>query len=169
MNAGMGPFRVDVSFSSTGQSSDNGQGQFSQTWIDGGVWRWTASLGNVSIVRGSGPIGPSAESAEGVPMPIHLVRNAIFNPMYAPMAMGTQLSTAAAKVNGQPATCMMNLRCAGPSELSGPPLGRDRILFRSSLRPSRQFFHRGWHGSPPEILPNSCNLSALSPNTIVSR
>ena len=119
MNAGMGPFRVDVSFSSTGQGSDNGQGQFSQTWINGSLWRWTASLGNVSIVRGSGPTGPYAESADGVPMPIHLVRNAIFNPIYAQMAMGTQLRTASAKVNGQPATCMMTSGVLGPANYQG--------------------------------------------------
>jgi hypothetical protein len=119
MTAGMGPFRVDVSFSSTGQGADNGQGQFSQTWINGGLWHWTASLGNVSIVRGNGPTGPYAESANGVPMPIHQVRNAIFNPIYAQMAMGTQLRAADVKVNGQPATCMMTSGVLGPANYQG--------------------------------------------------
>jgi hypothetical protein len=119
MTAGMGPFRVDVSFSSLGQGADAGQGQFSQTWINGSLWRWTASLGAISVMRGTGPTGAYAESSDGVPMPIHLVRNAVFNPIYAQMAMGTQLRTAPVKVNGQPATCMMTSGVLGPANYQG--------------------------------------------------
>jgi hypothetical protein len=70
-------------------------------------------------VRGNGPTGPYAESANGVPMPIHQVRNAIFNPIYAQMAMGTQLRAADVKVNGQPATCMMTSGVLGPANYQG--------------------------------------------------
>jgi len=118
MNSSMSPFRMDVSFTSAAEGAESGPGQFSQTWLSGRAWRWTASLGNVSVVRGAGPQGPYAESSNPAPMPVHLVRNAIFSSMYD-IAMGTQLRTATIKWNGKAAKCMMTSGVVGPANYDG--------------------------------------------------
>jgi hypothetical protein len=106
-NSGMSPFRIDVTFTSSGDASQTGQGAFSETWLSGGVWRWSATLGNSRVIRLMSPQGAFAESAGAVPMRIHMLRNAIFSSMYGNIAMGTQLRTASVTLNGKPTTCMM--------------------------------------------------------------
>ena len=66
-NSGMSPFRIDVTFTSSGDASQTGQGTFSETWLSGGVWRWSATLGNSSVTRLMSPQGAFAESAGAVP------------------------------------------------------------------------------------------------------
>jgi hypothetical protein len=39
-NVSMGPFRIDVTFT----AGQGGSGQFSETWLSGQAWRWTASF-----------------------------------------------------------------------------------------------------------------------------
>jgi hypothetical protein len=117
-NSGMAPFRMDVSFTSTGDGAQTGQGQFTQVWLSPRVWRWTASLGGTTVVRGSTPQGPYADSTVAVPMRIHMLRNAIFSSVYD-IAIGTQLRTAAATWNQQPATCMMTSGVVGPANYPG--------------------------------------------------
>src|SRR5579871_2463321 len=106
-NSGMSPFRIDVTFTSSGDGLEAGQGRFSETWLSGGVWRWSATLGNSSVVRVMSPQGAFAESSTAVPMRIHMLRSAIFSSMYENMAMGTQLRTASVSFIGKPSTCMM--------------------------------------------------------------
>jgi len=106
-NSGMSPFRIDATFTSSGDASQNGQGTFSETWLSGGVWRWSATLGNASITRLMSPQGAFAESAAAVPLRIHMLRNAIFSSLYGNIAMGTQLRTASVIFNGKPTTCML--------------------------------------------------------------
>ncbi len=106
-NAGMSPFRIDVTFASSGDASQTGQGTFSETWLSGGIWRWSATLGNSNVIRVMSPQGAFAESTGPVPMRIHMLRNAIFSSMYGNIAMGTQLRTASVTFNGKPTTCMM--------------------------------------------------------------
>ena len=114
-NSAMSPFRVDVSFSSNGDISQTGQGTFSETWLSGNVWRWTASLGNSSVIRVMSPQGAFAESANGVPLRIHMLRSAIFSSMYGNLAMGTQIRTASVIFNGKPTTCMLTSGVVTPN------------------------------------------------------
>jgi hypothetical protein len=118
MNSGMAPFRIDVAFSSVGDAAQTGQGQFTQVWVSPRIWRWSASLGNITVVRGSTPQGAYADSNAAVPMRIHMLRNAIFSSMYD-IALGTQLRTAPITWNGKPATCMMTSGVVGPANYPG--------------------------------------------------
>jgi hypothetical protein len=118
MHTGTPPFRIDVSFTSSGDPAQTGQGQFTQVWLSPQTWRWNASLGGAAVVRGSTSQGPYANSAAAVPMPISMLRNAIFSSMYD-IAMGTQLRTAAVTWNGKPATCMMTSGVVGPANYQG--------------------------------------------------
>src|ERR1017187_2951008 len=93
-NSGMSPFRIDVTFTSSGDTSQTGQGTFSETWLSGSVWRWSATLGNASVTRVMSPQGAFAESGGEVPMRILMLRSAIISSMYGNIAMGTQLRTA---------------------------------------------------------------------------
>ena len=117
-HSGTPPFRIDVAFTAAGDSSQTGQGQFTQVWLSPRAWRWNASLGNATVVRGVSAQGPYANSDAAVPMRIHMLRNAIFSSMYD-LAMGTQLRTAAVTWNGKPATCMMTSGVVGPATYQG--------------------------------------------------
>jgi hypothetical protein len=112
-NASLGPSRIDVTFTAAG-----GQGQFSQTWLSPRAWRWTATLGAATVVRGVGSQGAYADSADAVPMPIHLLRNAIFSSMYD-VAIGTQLRAASVTWNGKPAVCLLTSGVVGPPNYQG--------------------------------------------------
>lgn len=114
--SGMSPFRVDATFTAAGSDSSlNGQGNFSQTWLSGNTWRWTATWGNTKIVRVMSPRGAFADSASPVPVRVHMLRNAIFASVYGNLAMGTQLRAAPASVNGRPATCMLTSGVLAPN------------------------------------------------------
>jgi hypothetical protein len=114
-NAGMGPFRIDVTFT----AGQGGSGQFTETWISPQAWRWSANFGGTPVIRGATSQGAYANNDDAVPMPIHLLRNAIFSSMYGNIAMGTQLRTAAVVWNGKPATCMMTSGVVGAPKISG--------------------------------------------------
>jgi hypothetical protein len=114
-NAGMGPFRIDVTFT----AGQGGSGQFSETWLSGKAWRWTATFDGATFVRGTTSQGAYANSNDAVPMSIHLLRNAIFSSMYGNVALGTHLRTAAVTLNGKPATCMMTSGVLGPAKYPG--------------------------------------------------
>jgi len=114
-NASMGPFRIDVTFT----AGQGGSGQFSETWLSPQAWRWTATFGGATVVRGATSQGAYANSNDAVPMPIHLLRNAIFSSMYGNIAMGTHLRTAAVILNSKPATCMMPSGVLGPAKYPG--------------------------------------------------
>ena len=116
MNASMGPSRIDVAFTASGAAA--GQGQFSQTWLSPRAWRWTATLGSTTVVRGATSQGAYADSASSVPMPIHMLRNAIFSSMYD-VAIGTQLRAAAVTSNGKPATCLLTSGVVGTPNYQG--------------------------------------------------
>jgi hypothetical protein len=114
MNASLGPSRIDVTFTASGA----GQGQFTQTWLSPQAWRWTATLGSTTVVRGATSQGAYADSAAVVPMPIHMLRNAIFSSMYD-IAMGTQLRAASVTWNGKPATCLLTSGVVGAPSYQG--------------------------------------------------
>jgi hypothetical protein len=114
MYSGMSPYRIDVSFTAAG----TGPGQLTQVWLSPQVWRWDASLGGVTVLRGATPEGAYADSESPVPMRIHELRNAIFSSMYD-IAIGTHLRTATATVNGKPATCLLTSGVVGEPSYRG--------------------------------------------------
>lgn len=118
MVLGTPPFQIDVSFSSAGDDAQTGQGQFTQVWLSPQVWRWNASLGNITVVRGASSQGPFADSNAAVPMRIHMLRNAIFSSMYD-IAIGTQLRTTPVTWNGKPANCVMTSGVVGAANYQG--------------------------------------------------
>jgi hypothetical protein len=118
MNAGLGPSRIDVAFTATGAGAASGQGQFTQIWLSPRAWRWSATLGATTVVRGASSQGPYADSDNAVPMPIHMLRNAIFSSMYD-LAIGTQLRAAPAALNGKPVTCLLTSGVVGTARYQG--------------------------------------------------
>jgi hypothetical protein len=118
MNPSMGPSRIDVTFTASGAGGASGQGQFTQTWLSPRAWRWSATLGATTVVRGTTSQGSYADSASPVPMPVHLLRNAIFSAMYD-LAIGTQLRSAPATLNGKPVTCLLTSGVVGAPSYQG--------------------------------------------------
>lgn len=116
MNASLGPSRIDVTFTASGAAA--GQGQFTQTWLSPRAWRWSANLGSTTVVRGATAQGAYADSGAAVPMPIHMVRNAIFSSMYD-IAIGTQLRAAPTTLNGKPVTCLLTSGVVGAPGYQG--------------------------------------------------
>jgi hypothetical protein len=106
-HSGMPPFRIDATFTSSGDASQTGQGSFTETWLSGAIWRWSATLGNSNVIRLMSPQGAFAESSGAVPLRIQMLRNAIFASMYGNTAMGAQLRTASVTFNGKRTTCML--------------------------------------------------------------
>jgi hypothetical protein len=116
LNASLGPSRIDATFTASGAAG--GSGQFSQTWLSPQAWRWTATLGSSTVVRGDTSQGAYADSGDSVPMPIHLLRNAIFSSMYD-VAIGTQLRAAPVTWNGKPGVCLMTSGVVGAPNYQG--------------------------------------------------
>ncbi len=106
-NPGMQPYRFSASFNATGSTADNGSGELTEIWMNGQMWRWTASLGGASVVRVSNQ-GRLVENSHvaAIPMRAHMLRNEIFWAIdeYAAKA---QLRTAQIQWNGRPATCIL--------------------------------------------------------------
>jgi hypothetical protein len=111
--SGTAPYRIDVSF-----TTPEGQGQLTETWLSPQVWRWSATLGGASYLRGSTPQGAYANSDAPVPMRLAELRNAIFAYMYD-VAIGTQLRTAPVTFNGKPATCALTSGVTGSAPYAG--------------------------------------------------
>ncbi len=112
--SGMGPYRIDATLT----SATEGSGQFTQTWLSPQTWRWSATFGGTTVVRGSSSQGAYAESESAVPMRVHELRNAIFSSMWD-VAIGTQLRMAPVNVEGKPATCLLTSGVVGPAKYSG--------------------------------------------------
>jgi hypothetical protein len=113
MNASLGPSRIDVTFTAPG-----GQGQFSQIWLSPRAWRWTATFGSQTVVRGTTSQGAYADSADAVPRPVHMLRNAIFSSMYD-VAIGTQLRSAPVSLSGKPGICLLTSGVVGAPNYQG--------------------------------------------------
>lgn len=106
-NAGMQPYRFTMSFTAGGNVANTGSGELTEAWLNGRTWRWTASIGNVSVVRiaSNGRLSENAH-VEAIPTRAHMLRNEIFWALdqYAAKA---QLRTASVQWNGKPATCIL--------------------------------------------------------------
>jgi len=112
---GTPPYQIHVSFTAAGDTAYVGSGELTETWLSGQVWRWTASLGNFSIVRiGSQGITVEDRHVTQIPSRIQMLRNSIF--WAAETAPSdAQIRTAAVQWNGRPATCVLTSRVAGPA------------------------------------------------------
>jgi beta-lactamase regulating signal transducer with metallopeptidase domain len=109
---GTAPYRLEVNFNAAGSAA----GQHTETWLNGQLWRWTATLGNYSVVRVRGAGIASGETEPGaVPMSIHTLRNAIFWAV-AGIRSGSLVRTAAIQWNGKPATCILTSGIVAPME-----------------------------------------------------
>jgi beta-lactamase regulating signal transducer with metallopeptidase domain len=104
--AGTPPFRLDVTFFTSGNVSYVGSGTLSETWLSGQQWRWTANLAGYSQTRiGRGQMGFDEQPVPAVPLRVHMLREAVFWPVrFAP---GTRLRTAPAQRNGKSLTCLL--------------------------------------------------------------
>ena len=109
---GMSPYRLEVNFN----AGESGPGQLIETWLSGQLWRWTATLGNYSVVRVPGAGSAAGESELGVvPMSVHALRNAIFWAV-STVRWGALVRTAAIQWNGRSATCVLTSGMAAPTE-----------------------------------------------------
>jgi beta-lactamase regulating signal transducer with metallopeptidase domain len=104
--AGTPPFRLDVTFFTSGNVSYVGSGTLSETWLSGQNWRWTANLAGYSQTRiGRGQMGFDEQPVPAVPLRVHMLREAVFWPVrFAP---GARLRTAATQRNGKSLTCLL--------------------------------------------------------------
>lgn len=105
--AGSAPFNLTARFTASGSVQFTGQGEVTETWLNGRNWRWTANLGDYWQVRTSanGHISDDQPVAV-VPMRVQMLRAAIFNPVHAVPA-GSGIRTAAAQSNGVQVTCLL--------------------------------------------------------------
>lgn len=112
---GIPPWRFDVSFQALGNSGVSGLGQLSETWFSGQRWRWTANLGDYSVVR----IGANGRTVEekhvsGIPMRAQMLREAILWSVQTTPS-NAQIRSADVSWNGKPATCLLTSGVIGPA------------------------------------------------------
>ena len=105
---GTPPYKFTASFSAGGSSTNTGGGEVTETWLSGQSWRWTANIGNYSVVR----IGSRGQTVEEkhvsmIPMPVQMLRNAIFWAAPGRNFSNAQIRTAAVRWNNKPATCVL--------------------------------------------------------------
>ena len=111
--AGTAPYRLQADFLASGTGASAGAGQLVEAWLSGREWRWTASLGNYSVVRV--PHAGIASEPGAVPMSVHTLRNAIFWAV-RPFPSRFQIRTAAIQWKGKPATCILISGIVAPRE-----------------------------------------------------
>jgi beta-lactamase regulating signal transducer with metallopeptidase domain len=109
----MPPFHFTAQFTASGNAAETGPGELTEIWMNGQKWRWTASLGNSSVVRiaNHGQLLENGHAAT-IPMRAHELRNEIFWAAGANdgFAANAQLRTAKTQWNGRPATCLLASR-----------------------------------------------------------
>ena len=108
----MPPYKLTVSFIAAGNVQHTGLGEVTESWANGGNWRWTANLGGYSIVRvGSRGMIADAQRVSTIPMRIQMMRSAIFWAEYAPTP-NAMLRTVQAQWNSRPVTCVLTSNMA---------------------------------------------------------
>lgn len=107
-NPDMDPWDLTVKFNATGNLSYVGEGELTETWLSGQDWRVTMSLGSYKFVRSgwAAQIGDQT-AASLVPMRAQMLRNEAIWAVHLGLGMPASLRSAAAQVNGQPATCLL--------------------------------------------------------------
>lgn len=104
---GTPPYRFTVSFQAAGNALETGPGELTETWMNGQLWRWTASLGGVSHtqLRAHGQLLEDRHLPV-IPMRAHMLRNEV---LWATRGLGNGIRMRTAKVEwqGKPATCLL--------------------------------------------------------------
>jgi hypothetical protein len=114
------PYSFTASFTAFGETAQTGTGQLSETWWSGREWRWTASLGGVSVARTAFQGQPVDETPTViVPTRIHMLRNAIWFASQDPPA-NIQIRTSNSSWQGKPVTCVLTSGVIGaPTQTQG--------------------------------------------------
>ena len=139
--AGVPPFRMKVSFTSSGDSQFEGDGTMEETYA-GSVLRWTerlASSSQIHIVSGGKTF--ATNPTEPVPLRVQMVRGAIFEPIGP--APGTGMIRAqTVERDGQELTCLL---------LSGrvptTPMPRQWVETEFCIDPATALLH-SWSAAP---------------------
>jgi hypothetical protein len=115
--AEMTPFRIDVSFTSSGEEGA-GQGQYSMTWLSPTLWRWDVTWNGARFIRAATPEGSFTDGAV-IPMRVQMARDAVFTPMFN-IGIGAQFRMAQANLNDKPVTCTLSsLAVIGTAKYAG--------------------------------------------------
>ena len=122
---GMQPYRFTMSFVASGNVSNTGAGELTETWINGRTWRWTVNLANISVVRAAYN-GQLLENnhVEIIPTRAHMLRNEIFWAVEQ-YTVKAQIRTAAIQWNGKSATCILASGVSGDAVQSQTRLWQD--------------------------------------------
>ena len=98
------PYSFKVAFTAAGGWSDQGQGQVEETWANGQQWRWSANLGGYSQLRIFSKGIAYDDKQSGMPMPVLMLRSAIFNPVHSASA-NMQMRAVSTTLNGAEVSC----------------------------------------------------------------
>jgi len=119
--------RVDVSFTAYGGASAlNGPGRLAQIWESNQHWRWTVTFGDFALDR----IVTNRRTVENprvteIPMRVHDLLTILPTAVPEPAA-GFRLRTAAARLNGLPATCLLTSGVSGRAAYTQARLWEER-------------------------------------------
>ena len=105
---GMAPFSIKVSFNAAaGDPHGQGYGELEETWLNGDTWRWSARLGDYSLLRIFYQGAAYDDKPHGhIPLRLQMVRNAIFWPVGGNFASAL-IRMATAKWEGTDIACML--------------------------------------------------------------
>jgi hypothetical protein len=100
------PFDIKVSFTATGAEYD-GAGSLEEIWFAPNLWRFTAQLGDFSMMRGvsRGPFF-GENSADVVPMRVQSAWHIMMSPI-APVSSNSMLRSADVNWRGMQLTCVL--------------------------------------------------------------
>jgi hypothetical protein len=117
--AGSQPFTLKVSFNAAGNVLFTGSGEMEETWFGPTGSRWTARLGDFSLVRilNNGRIFDD-KAVDFIPMRVHMLRDTIFWPFNFNQAHAL-IRTATVNWKGKELTCI--LTSGGMSDPSATP------------------------------------------------
>lgn len=98
------PFKMELSFTSSGHASVEGSGNMEELWMDPGNWRWTSNFAGIAQVRlATG--GELYGSTDPVPLRVQTVRSLVFWPIiFGPQNM---LRAANVKIAGEKVRCLL--------------------------------------------------------------
>lgn len=103
---GATPYILKSSFTAANAWSDQGQGQLEEDWANGQTWRWSTTVGGYSQLRVfSNGIAYDTVRAP-MPMPVQLLRTAIFNPVRG-VGINRQIRSVTASWKGAEVTCAL--------------------------------------------------------------
>lgn len=120
-------YRVDVSFTAyTSAGEQSGPGHFTEIWESNQRWRWTVTFGDFALERVvlGGQTIENPALAE-IPMRVHDLLTVLPRAVPEPGA-GFRLRTAAAQLNGLPATCLLTSGISGRAVYTQARLWEER-------------------------------------------